>query len=115
MFLTHAVPSIAPRRLQVHRLSGTHMNVSWEPLTLTEARGFILNYTVSYTQTTRSREIVNVSVSSEQSSVVIGGLDRSKGYSVQVWASTSAGAGPANSTEIDAFHSQDSEYSLSIN
>ena len=85
------------------------MRVTWEPLTLVEARGIILSYTVSYTPTDRARQTLTVSADSEQDHVLIGDLDPSKGYTVLVWATTSAGDGDSNATSVEALPQTDSE------
>ena len=72
--ISHSVPSIAPRGLQADRINGTHMSVAWEPLTLVEARGIILNYTVSYTPTDRAGQTLTVSADSDQDHIPIGDL-----------------------------------------
>ncbi len=50
-----------------------------------------------------------MSVDSEQRYVIINDLDPFKDYSVQVWASTSAGAGERNVTSVKAFLQPESE------
>ena len=88
------------------RLNDTHMNVSWELLTLIQARGHVTNYTVSY-QPTGSVEVETKVVPGDQNSVVIGGLDPYEAYSVQVWANTTAGRGNTSETlTIEAVLSQ---------
>ena len=90
------VPSVSPSGVRVERLNSTAMNVSWTLLTLEEARGFVISYTVSYKKdegmAKRTTESVVVP-GGEQSSVVIGGLDPGSSYLVSVSASTSAGTG----------------------
>ena len=89
------------------------MNVSWEPLTLVQARGFISNYTVSYKPTTDGL-IKTETTLNDESSVVIGGLDPYEAYSVQVWANTAAGRGNTSETmTIDAVLSQQGNSELS--
>ena len=66
------------------------MNISWSRIPNTEARGFIQSYFILYDQNdNRKREIS--SVPATDSSVVIGGLDPGKAYSVSISASTNAG------------------------
>ena len=75
------------------------MLVSWTPLTLSEARGFMTFYTVAYTPVLNSRrrqvsqDTMYINVSADSSSVTIVGLDGSLAYSVQVSAGTRAGQG----------------------
>ncbi len=95
------MPSIAPRAIKGDRINGTHMNITWKPLTLIEARGIILSYTVMYTPNDRTRGVHTVSTNSQANYVIIGDLDPSKGYLVEVWANTSAGVGDSSSTTVE--------------
>ena len=75
-------------------MNGTHLNVSWIPIPLTKARGFIQGYTITYErQDALKRETLMKNVSSDQSNALIGGLDPIGVYNVQVAASTNAGIG----------------------
>ena len=73
------------------------MNVTWEKLTLKEARGFIVAYIVSYDTsnfaTRRKRELSVEEVTPEQSYKVIENLDPREDYYIAVSARTSAGEG----------------------
>ncbi len=83
----------------VERTSPTTMNVSWRPLALSEARGFVIFYSIVYTPTPNSRrrqasqDTMYMNSSADSSSVTIEGLDRDLAYSVTVAASTRAGIG----------------------
>ena len=100
-----AAPSVPPHNVTVLRLNGTHINVSWVPLSLAEARGFVVNYTVSV-ESSSGGEVVTVYVQENETSAVIGGLDPRLAYSVKVWASTVAGHGlPSNITDVKALES----------
>ena len=93
-------PNVAPRDLTVDRLSGTTMNVSWVPLTIVEARGFILNYLIEYSEVGSSRRRKRqttgslVEVPASQSSVLINDLTPGVSYNVGVTAANSAGSSP---------------------
>ena len=70
------------------------MVVSWIPLTLSEARGFITSYTVFYSpqvNKTKQQES-NTIVSGDVSQTTIAGLDPNTAYDVQMSANTTAGA-----------------------
>ena len=54
-FTRELVPSVTPKNVAIFRPSPTVMVVSWIPLTYSEARGFISNYTVAYTPLTSNR------------------------------------------------------------
>ena len=69
------------------------MNISWSLIPITEARGFIQSYLILYQENDRKRQISRISVPATDSSVVIGGLDPDKSYSVSISASTNAGQG----------------------
>ena len=100
-----AAPNLPPHNVTVLRLNGTHINVSWVPLSLVEARGFIVNYTVSVGPA-GGGDMVTVHVQANETSAVIGGLDPRLAYSVKVWASTVAGHGlPSNITDVKALES----------
>ena len=95
-------PSIAPAFI-ITWTSLTDMDVSWVPLTLEEARGFITGYTVTYTAeedeerrrqlSKRDHDSGSETVLGDQSSVTISGLDPDAQYSVTVAAETAAGRG----------------------
>ena len=85
--------------MMVQRTSPTIMDVSWRPLTLSEARGFVTFYSIAYTPTPNSRrrqasqDTMYVNASADSSSVTIQGLDGDLAYSVTVAAATTAGIG----------------------
>ncbi len=73
--------------------------MSWKPLTLSEARGFIAFYIIEYYSSLNNKkrqepsDVMRVSASADSSSATIDGLDESLNYFVQISASTSAGVG----------------------
>ena len=82
----------------VDRLSDSEMNVSWVSLTVVEARGFLGNYTITYSRVDeprRKRQVkMTVEVPSYKSTVIIHGLEAGVDYDVTVTAQTSAGFSP---------------------
>ena len=73
------------------------MVVSWIPLTLSKARGFIISYTVFYSAQVNRRKCrepntMQNTVSGDVSQITIDGLDPNTAYDVQMSASTKAGA-----------------------
>ena len=90
----------------MERTTPTIMLVSWTPLTLSEARGFVTFYTVAYTPVLNSRrrqvsqDTMYINVSADSSSVTIVGLDGSLAYSVQVSAGTRAGQGVPSTAQV---------------
>ena len=90
-------PSISPRNVSITRTSPTVMVVSWIPLTLSEARGFITSYTVFYSPQVNRRKrqephIMQKTVSGDVSRTTIDGLDSNTAFHVQMSANTKAGA-----------------------
>ena len=74
------------------------MVVSWIPLTLSEARGFITSYTVFYSSQVNRRKrqepnTIQKTVSGDVSQTTIDGLDPNTAFDVQILANTKAGAG----------------------
>ncbi len=89
------VPNTAPKRVRIDRFNATHMNVTWEKLTLEEARGFITGYKITYDllEARRRRDVTVEVVDPENSFKIITGLGFTESYSVTVSASTAAGDG----------------------
>ena len=86
----------APRDLCVLRVNATYMIVSWTALSLVEARGYIIYYTVNYWPASNSEDIKSIIVSHNITRVEISHLLFGETYIVQVSASTSVGEGPAS-------------------
>ena len=86
----------APSDIRINRLNGSHMAISWDLVSLEEARGFVINHVIDYDAQTdnsrRKRASLRVNVS-DGASAVIGGLDVAVEYSVTVSAETVAGVG----------------------
>ena len=89
-------PSVAPM-ITMQWTSLTDLQVSWVPLTLEEARGFIKSYIVIYSSDDQRKmcdhEISREVVPGDQSSVTLDGLDSNRQYSISVAAETAAGTG----------------------
>ena len=104
--LSATEPNTSPRNIIVERPTPITMLVSWTPLTLPEARGFVTFYTVAYTPVLNSRrrqvsqDTMYMNVSANSSSVTIVGLDGSLMYSVQVSAGTRAGQGVQSTAQV---------------
>ena len=91
---------------EIEWTSLTELKVSWEPLTLEQARGFITAYLVSYSseedeRRKRSHDSERVSVPGEETSVTLMDLDSKQKYSISVAAETAEGQG-VPSVEINA-------------
>ncbi len=89
---------MSPTLLTATRIATTEMALSWEHLTLSEARGFITNYTILYYMTTdaKNRQRPNTMftiVYGKTNSTTIYGLDKISEYLVQISANTVAGNG----------------------
>ena len=79
------------------RIHPTLMVVSWTPLTISESRGFITNYTVFYSpqvSTTKQQELntMQKAVSGDVNRTTIDNLDPNTAYDVQLSANTKAGS-----------------------
>ncbi len=99
-----SAPNVTPN-ITVNRLSPTTIFVSWKPLTLSEARGFITFYIIEYYPSLNKKrqapsDIMRVNVSADLSSATIDGLDEDLNYFVRVSASTSAGGGVVSSPHV---------------
>ena len=100
----HAVPP-SPTGVIALRLNGTHMNVSWNRIPLSEAKGFIVSYRVLYQKITterRRRQVTVIPVPGSDTSAIIGDLNPSSSYQVFVSAATSAGIGEYSSNPVVA-------------
>ena len=85
-----------PRDLTVERVNATHMIVSWTTLSLVEARGHIIYYTVNYWPASSSELVIRIIVPHTTTRIEISDLLSGETYIVQVSASTSVGEGPAS-------------------
>ena len=69
-------------------MNGTAMNVSWVPLNLVEARGFVQSYIITYQQAStgsrRKRQMRTQTVDGSASSAIVGGLQPGVAYEVTV-------------------------------
>ena len=100
---------LSPSNVMVTHASGTIIRVTWQPLSLVEARGHIM-YHVMVAHTTGSRRrrqatqgervctlLSPCEVPANESSVIVVGLDRDTSYTVTVMAVNSEGeAGPTS-------------------
>ena len=86
----HPVPTVAPKNVTVVRINSTAISVSWNPLTLQEARGWPV-YMVFWERSSQRTDRAALSVNTNDSSVVIGNLDPTSYYSIVVQVSTAAG------------------------
>ena len=100
---------MAPRDLGVERVNATHMIVSWTALSLVEARGHIIYYTVNYWPASYSEDIKSINVPHNITRVEISDLLSGETYTVEVSASTSVGMG--ENTEISSVYSTPGVYS----
>lgn len=98
--ITFAVPKSSPVIQTVSRISPSSGRVDWTPLNLFESRGFVTNYTITYSQSTSNSSCGNIAhsdtLTTSEYSVLLKGLDVQKPYCLTVYASTDAGAGPSS-------------------
>ena len=94
-FSEELTPLKAPENVAFER-SGTSVNISWELLTLFEARGFP-TYTVTLVPSTSDDRVTRQSsdgvirVTTNESNIVVGGLDPKVEYDVTVAVKTGGG------------------------
>ena len=92
-FSQELIPTDPPESVKFDR-SGEYINISWNPLTLNEARGFPV-YTVTLTPSTGNdgQQITDgvIVVNTTESSIVVGGLDVNIEYTLTVAVGTTAG------------------------
>ena len=88
------VPQIPPSNIKVEADSPTKLRVSWDLMTPDEAQGFVVSYTVSYKkEELLSDEGLQKTVPEDRNSLFIDDLDSNQGYSIVMWANTTAGMG----------------------
>ena len=94
-FTEQQAPVRSPENVKIER-SGTSVSVSWEPLSLFEARGFPV-YTVTLVPSSSDNRVTRQSndgvirVTTNESNIVVGGLDPKVEYGVTVAVGTGAG------------------------
>ena len=93
-FSQELIPTGSPQNVTFDR-NGEYVNISWDTLTLSEARGFPV-YTVTLTPLiSNGKRQVNsngvIIVSTTESSIVVGGLDVNMEYMLTVAVGTTAG------------------------
>ena len=91
----YLVPSVAPVGVVVTRSSdGLSMTIRWSPLTLSQARGFVNYYVITYEPVGGgTRQLQTTSINGTY--VVVSGLNAILAYSVAVSGHTSVGLGPS--------------------
>ena len=94
-FLAHAVPLESPNITNIVRQANGSVVVSWEPLSLEEARGFITGYTVTATDQfglyVRQMPVLPVTVGPHQTTATLCCLHPRHGYRISLFASTKHG------------------------
>ena len=83
----------------VERFNSVLMNITWEKISLTAARGFFNGYLIRYDVVNgrRKREATSVMVGPDETYRVIGGLSVKYQYTVTVSGVTAAGEGEQSS------------------
>ena len=91
-----------PHDVEVKRLNGTAMNVSFSNLSIVEARSLHVTYYISYSpHTSRKRQTSSdVRVPDGSNSAVVTDLDPNFDYDVNVYATTTVGEGPRSPPKI---------------
>ena len=92
-FSQELLPTYSPQNVMFDR-SGEYINISWDALSLSEARGFPV-YTVMLTPSTSNdgQQITDgiIVINTNESSIVVGGLDVNIEYTLTVAVGTTAG------------------------
>ncbi len=95
--LDYLEPLVSPTITNLQRTSPTTVTVSWETLSLIEARGFVLNYTIYYHASITVNEpqanTMSITVDRNTTTITIDHLDEHLSYSVQISANNLAGLG----------------------
>ena len=86
-------PDVSPKNITLLRMSPSVVKVSWRPLSLSEARGHVLSYTIAYTSLSTGTMHEMTIKPKEGYALNIGGLQEDNSYIVQIWANTVAGPG----------------------
>ena len=92
-------PNTSPMNVRAKRTTTTVMMVSWRPLTLAEARGFVSHYTVTYSSQIisggrkRQAAMTELLPGMDTNVTSIDGLDPDTVYNVHVSATTGGGDG----------------------
>ena len=89
----------------VSRIAGDKVNVSWDPLSLEKARGFVTKYTVTaeaeFKVQLHRRQEPATTVAGNKNWVVLKNIDQNLAYTISVTAHTSAGMGPSAKISLD--------------
>ena len=98
MFLFFFSAPSAVQNVMATRINNTAIQVSWSPLTLAQARGFLTGFTITLTPTPISRkrqtnDVVTAMAEPTDTSIVVTGLNPTLQYSVNVAGNTSSGGG----------------------
>ena len=92
-FSQESAPTKSPQNVMFDR-SGDCINISWDAVTLNEARGFPV-YTVTLTPSVSNdgQQVTDgvIAVNTTESSIVVGGLDVNMEYMLTVAVGTTAG------------------------
>ena len=79
--------------------SGNSLTISWEPLTLHEARGFPVYYIYLNDSSGPVKREIEPTANTTESSIVISRLDSTKSYTVAISVATNNGTLMGNSSE----------------
>lgn len=74
--------------------------LSWVSITLEQAQGLIVSYSITYQPSDASGPIQSESAGPDSREFTITGLEASLGYTVSVAAVTTAGSGPSSSVTL---------------
>ncbi len=97
MLVIFAAPHVAPHNITTSWKSPSVLTIRWSLLTLNEARGTVVSYTVVYTSMKtgimQEQLLTIVAGGHENAELDLRDLNEGTSYLVQMWASTRAGPG----------------------
>ena len=115
-FLAYAVPSDGPNITSIIRQANGSVVVSWEPLSLEEARGFITRYTVIATDEfglyVRQMPVLPVTVGPHQTMATLCCLHPRHGYRISLFASTKHGESNVKMQVIEPVGKQNIKFNV---
>ena len=83
----------APQNVTANRVDDSTMIVRWNRISIVDANGHILGYTINYRSNSRRRQTGSKTVGPDEDQAVIDDLQSGVRYSVDVTAATSNGTG----------------------
>ena len=93
------VPSVGPSGLSVVRMDQS-MTATWDALSLVDARGFIIGYSLTYVSVEEHPSSAQLVVKGNVTTAMVERLSPDLSYSVMVSGITVAGTGPSSDVSV---------------